>query len=365
MADPERSLWSETYDRDLHDVLTLHKEVTRDIARQIELSLSASESDRLGIIRGVDPEAYRLYLQGRHLMETPSGEQMEKSIGLFQAGVATDPDFALAYVGLADAYTRLANLGNASRKPMLPKAQAAAEQALELDPLLGEAYASLATIAFNRWDWAEAERYFSRAIALSPGYARARIGHGEFLASQGHFERGLAEMRIAQQLDPLGRETNVETGFILYQSGRFDDALVEFDQVLELHPNYTRANFMRGLAYLALRRYDDALRDFEKCQSCPWTFGVAYGATGRTEDAHEVIASYLERVKTESWLTGFIAVQYVATGEKDQAFEWLERAIDNGDYWPEWLLVGPLFDPLRDDPRFDKLVRRMNFSSTD
>lgn len=362
---PERHLWNETYDRDLHDVLTLHQEVTRDIARQIELSLSASESDRLETIRPVDPQAYRLYLQGRYLMDTPIAEPIEKSIVLFEQATKIDPDFALAHVGLADAYMTLVGSANAPRRPMLPLAQAAAEQALELDPSLGEAYAALAWLAWNMWDWPVAERYFSRAIELSPSYALARIRHGTFLASLGHFDEGLAEARIAQQLDPLSIETSVQTASILRVARRYDDAVAEFDQVLELHPGATRANFMLGLTYVELGRHDDALREFEKCISCPWAFGVAYAAMGRTEDALEVIGSYLERVKTESFLTGFIAFQYAAIGDKDQAFEWLERAYENGDSWPESMLVEPLFDPLRDDPRFDDLVRRMNFPVTD
>ena len=362
---PERHLWNETYDRDLHDVLTLHQEVTRDIARQIELSLSASESDRLGTIRPVDPEAYRLYLQGRYLMDTSLGEPIEKSIVLFKQATEIDPDFALAYVGLADAYTTLVGYANAPRRPILPLAQAAAEQALELDPSLGEAYAALGWLAWNMWDWPVAERYYSRAIELSPSYASARIRHGAFLALLGHFDEGLAEARTAQQLDPLSIETSVQTADILRVARRYDDAVAEFDQVLELHPGATRANFMRGLTYVALGRHDDALREFEKCISCPWAFGVAYAAMGRTEDALEVIGSYLERIKTESFLSGFIALQYAAIGDKDQAFEWLERAYENGDYWPETMLVEPLFDPLRDDPRFDDLVRRMNFPATD
>lgn len=298
-------------------------------------------------------------------METAITEQQEKSIELFQSAIAADPNSALAYVGLADAYTNLSGYGNASRRPILKKAQVAVEKALELGPMLGEAYATLGQIAVSRWNWEEAERYFGRAIALSPSYAPAHWRRGLLLALQGHFERGINEARIAQQLDPLGKETNTETGWILHQSGRYEDALVEFDRVLELHPGHTSANWMRGQTYLQMGRYEDALREFERCNGCASGFGIAYGAMGRTEDALRVIDSYLERIEAEPWLTGFIAIQYAAIGDKDRAFVWLNRAYENGDYWPETLLVERLFDPLRDDPRFDDLVRQMNFPPID
>lgn len=363
-ATTDEHLWAETFDRDLSDVLDMHKEVTRGIAQQIQVTLTTKEQDHLASTRQVNPEAHRLYLQGRYLMDQPVREPIEKSIELFGAALELDPEFALAHIGKADAYLQLNFFGFESQSTIAPKARAAAEAALRSDPTLGEAYVALASLSWMNLDWAATESHYRRALELSPSNASAHIDYALYLAALRRFDEALELERRVQELDPFDVIHNVDRGSVFYYARRYKDAISVFDEVLEMRPTATYANLNKGLTYLHLGEPQAALEEFNKCVSCPWAVGLAYAALGRVDDAKTVIDSYLDRMKTEFVWVAVIALQYAAIGDLDEAFRWLEKAYEDKESWIGYLLVEPLFDPLRDDPRFDDLVARMNYPET-
>ncbi|MGA8186206.1 MAG: protein kinase [Terriglobia bacterium] len=370
-AKTERNLWAQTYDRDLGDILALHSDVARAIARQIRIKVTPEERKRLASTHVVNPRAYEAYLRGRYLWNKRTGQDMRKGIGYFEQAVEIDPNYANAYAGLADSYLLLVFYGPAPPAVNFPKAKAAALKAVALDDSLAEGHASLANAYFHYdWNWAAAGKEFRRAIALNPGYAAAHHWYAGLLSSMGRHDEALAEIKKAQELDPLSLIINTDFGSTLFDSGEYDLAINQLRTTLELDPSFWVLRWWLGRSYLAKGLHEAGVRELESVaklsngnpSALAW-LGYGYAVSGETAKTRQILARLQQKAK-ESYVSPYqFAVLYAALGEKDQAIGYLEKAFQERCYEMYFLNLERhrLFRPLRSDPRFQDLVRRMNF----
>jgi TolB-like protein/DNA-binding winged helix-turn-helix (wHTH) protein/Tfp pilus assembly protein PilF len=365
----ERVLWSETYDRNLEDILTLSSNLARDIAREVRIKLTPEEQQRLASTRSVKPEAYEAYLRGRYLLSKRTGEDTRKGLGYFEQAVEVDPKYAPAYAGAADAYIQLAFYGPIPPAAANAKAREAAVKAVTMDDSLAEGHASLADVLFHYdWDWSRAEKEFQRAIALNPGYAKAHHGYGWFLIAMRRYDEAIVEMKTAQDLDPLAPIINSGVGSALFYRGDYDLAIKKWQSTLDLNPNFWVLRGWLGLGYLAEGLNDKGLRELEAAvelskgnPSALAHLGYGYAASGKRAKAQQILHRLRQKAKKGYVSPYQFAMVYAALGEKDHAIKYLEEAY--GDHYT--LLVGlnlpRTFPSLRSDPRFQDLLRRMNF----
>jgi TolB-like protein/Tfp pilus assembly protein PilF len=366
-APADQHLWAEAYERDAKDVLSLQATLARDIAREIRLRLTSQQQAHLGTTRPVNPEAHELYLKGRFFWNKRDREGLTKAVEYFNQAVAKDPDYAAAYAGLADAYVLLGGYAMIPQAEALPKAKAAAEKALGIDDTLAEAHASLGLIApFFDWDWREAEQQFRRAIELNPNYATAHHWYGDgYLMPMGRIDEALAEVRRARELDPLSPIIITDVGKELYLARRYDEALAELQKALELNPNFISAEKWLASVYMDKGKYKEALALVERMKpaigEADYTVSVAsvYALMGRQREARRLLARLLDLAQRKYVDPGQIASVYLRLGEKDQAFAWFEKAYAAKSAHMTSLKVWSLYDPLRSDPRFADLVRRV------
>jgi tetratricopeptide (TPR) repeat protein len=376
---PESQLWAGQYDRDIHDVLRLQDEIARAVTHEIQIKLTSQEGARLASARSVDPEAHDDYLRGRHQMiqlfdhqtgRSISGEDPEAhddyvqvAIGYFKQAIEKDPAYALAYAGLADATIMLGSpwMGVNPPKQILPEAKAAATKALELDATLGEAHFSLAQIIeLYDWNWPEAEKEYRTAIKLSPNYADAHLEYGRFLQAMGRNDEAMTQMKYAVELDPFNIKTRVSVGFVTYASRQYDLAIKQFESLGD--------NFGLGWTYREKKMYPEAIAALQRCVSKSRrnstllaSMADIYGLAGRKGEAIKLIDELKQRARRR-YVSGFLLAEaYGGLGEKDQALAWLERAYEDRDQWMVYIASYPGLDPLRSEPRFQALLRRMNF----
>ncbi len=366
----EESLWAQSYEDDLADVLTLQREVALAIAKQIRVKLTSQEEKRLTSARPINPQAHDAYLKGRFFLNKRSEEGLKTATSFFEQAKNLDPDYALAYVGLADCHLLQGMWGFAPSQEVFRKAKAEAEQALEIDNTLGEAHTSLAyAIACYDWDWSEAEREFLRAIERSPNYATAHHWYAVFLGWMGRFDEALAASERAQELDPLSLIIRSEVGQSLSLAGKHNESIKQLHEVLQMDPD-----FLPALCYLAntnLRRSmhqeNPALLERvaairrRDASSVAW-LAFIHASAGNTGEAQTLLQELLDRSEKGEHVPAVALSQlYASLGDKDRAFELLDEIIER-DRWPLCTLkTDPKWDPLRDDPHFRDLVRRMNF----
>jgi serine/threonine protein kinase/Flp pilus assembly protein TadD len=371
-AATDQHLWAESYERDLRDVLSLQGEVARAIANDIQVKLTPQEQARLVSARSVDPEAYQLYLKGRFYWSKRTEAGLKNGIEYFHQAIDLDPNYALAYAGIADCYSLLGwdLFGPLPPREALPIAKAAARKALETDDSLAEAHNSLAwtKLAFD-WDWTGAEREFKRAIELNPGYAITHHWYAECLAGMGRYAEALAEIRQAQELDPLSLIISSIVGWVLYFDRKNDQAIAEFRKTLELDPNFWVAHWTLGRAYEQKAMFTEAIAEIQKAidfsGSSPLSLaalGHTYAVSGRRAEAERVL-NQLKDSSKQTYISPYgIAAIHAGLGEKDQAFLWLEKAYEERSGWLIWLRAEPGSDPLRSDPRFQDLLRRIGLT---
>src|SRR3989441_4778773 len=317
----------------------------------------------------VDPEAHEDYLKGRYYFNQRTEDALNRSIVYFQQALARDPNYALAYCGLADAYTMLGFRGGFPSKDALLRAKAAALKAIELDDTLAEPHASLAFIAETHgWDWATAEREYKRALELNPGDARAHHWYGGYLMYVGRFEEGIAEAKRARDLDPLSLPVKNALAGRLLVAGRVDEALDQLHETLEMDAHFPPAHQTLGWAYLNKGKHQDAIQEFQQAlqlsggddTNLMLDLGFAYAAAGNREEARKILAKLKTLHERGLVPSGSIAILYGALGELNEAFAWLEKAYEERDPELTYLKVpGRRFDPLRHDPRFQQLVHRV------
>jgi len=362
-------LWGEQYERKLSDLLATQREIAREIVDKLKLKVSGNEK-RLAKHYTESNEAYQFYLKGRFYWNKRTEEGMEKSLEYFQQAIDKDPNFALAYSGLADTYDLLgadAAGGGLPPNEALPKAKAAALRALEIDESLAEPHVSLAhaKYIYDR-DWAAAEREFKRAIELNPNYPQAHHWYAIYLMWAGRMDQAVAEARRAQELDPLSLPINMSLGWVLCNARQVDQGIEQLRKTLEMDPNFILTHHRLGIAYEQKGMYDEAIAEFRKVFDLSGgkpiaiaALGHAYALAGKREEARRAIAE-LEELSKQRWVSpGQIAMTYAALGDKDQAFAWLDKADKERDSVFARLKVDPRFDSLRSDPRFADLVRRV------
>jgi TolB-like protein/Tfp pilus assembly protein PilF len=361
-------LWTEEYTRDLHSVLSLQGDVARSIAQAIRVVVTPEETQRLAERRNVDPEVYELTLKAQYLLgrENTNRDSLDKGVTLLRQALERDPSYAPAYVALANFYVAIAGVGYQPMHEACPDFRAASEKAIALDPTLGDAYAARAwTKLFCDWDWTGAEADAVRATQLSPGSATARNTHAWTLNTLGRQEEALKESRIAQQLDPLSVMITVHRAMFFYNARRYDESVLECRKALAFSPESVFAKWQLGATLTAMGKYDEAIQVFLSRQvptrNTNWMLGYAYGRAGKQKEAQRILDFLLEKQKHQFIWPAIIAVVYIGLDDKDHAFEWLEKTYREREYWLQGLNVNPMFDPVRSDPRFQDLLRRMNF----
>ena len=364
-APRDQHLWAEEYQRYLRDVLYLQREVARDIAEQVRVTLTPNERTRLATASAVDPVAYESYLRGRSFWNQRSEASLLKAVDQFNKAIEVDPGYAPAYSGLADCYTTLGYLSYLDPLDAFPRARGAAGKALELDPSLAEAHASLAYYnLYHAWNWTEAENEFKKAIELNPNYATAHDWYSYYLMAMGRFDEAWKEVNRAHELDPLSVTISTDIGFNQYYRRSYDEAVSQLRATLVISPKFPLAHLWLGRAYQQKKMYSEAIDEFNKTDAAlpGWVvttagMGHAYGEWGHHAEAKQVLVR-LNQMAREKYVTPYgVALVYAGLGDKDQAFAWLNKAVAGRSHWLVWLNRDPRFDRLRSDPRFDDLKK--------
>jgi TolB-like protein/Flp pilus assembly protein TadD len=368
-AATDRHLWAESYERGLSEILALQSEVAQAIANAIKIKLTPQEQTRLARARSVNPEAHEAYLKGRYYWSMRTQGGLKESLEYFQEAIEKDPGYALAYAGLADSYLVLAVYAVMAPREGIPRAKAAGFKALEMDETLAEAHTSLGVARWSYdWDWVGAEQEFKRAIELNPGYAIARHWYAAYLSRMGRHNEAIAEIRRAQELDPLSLAVNASGAVVFICARRYDEAVAECRRTLELNAGYYPAHVFLGVAYEQQKLYDEAISEYQKAVAldegnpvCSGFLARGYAAVGRRTEALKILSNLRELSKRRYVSSYVIAQAYAAIGDFDQACVWLEKAYEERTFELSNLKVDPRFDCLRSDPRFQDLLRRMNF----
>ena len=361
-------IWSRQYDRELKALLTLQGEIAREIADEIQLTFG-DHKPAAPTLSPLQYEAYDLYLKGQYFLNKRTVGDLEEAIAYFQAAVAKNPNDARAYAGMADSYSLLSGYSSRPQGEFVAKARVAALKALEIDDHLPEAHAALALIVQNNdWDWQTAEKEFRRAMELNPNYATAHHWYAEHLMWRGRFDEALQESEKARQLDPLSLIIAADNGAILYFSRRYDRAIDKFRSVLEVDPAFPRAQMIQH-AFVEKGMFAEARADLEKQRAstptawywCNLTY--IYGRSGQTAQAQSALHRLLQEYKRRPVDTRMIAAAYAGIGDKEQTLAWLEKAYAQHSNELVGVKIDPAYDPLRSDPRFQDLIRRVGLAN--
>ena len=362
----DQHFWSATYDREMRDVLTLDSELAQSIAEKVEVTVTGEEHQRLSSARPVTPEVYESYLKGMFALGQGERAGIEQSIPFFEDALNRDATFAPAYLGLAEAYTSFGTVFVGGRpEETRPKVTSFARKALALDPDLVEAHVVLANVLQREWYWTEAEAEYRRALELGPNDADAHAGFALWLLCQGRTDEAVAWIERARALDPVGVSGN-SVSWMLFQSHRYDDAIRESRSALAVQQDNAGNLFGLGFALIANDKPTEAIPVLEKAVSLshgsPAVIGVlirAYAHAGRRSDAIRLLAELKRRSKEGYIPAGAFVNAYLGLGDNEQAFYWLEQAYKEQSNILQFLKTHPYFDPIRGDPRFAELVRRV------
>lgn len=363
------TLWAAKFDENLTDIFAIQDSISEQVVRSLALKLSSDERRQLKESYTLNPEAFQLFVKGRYFWNQRTTEGLRRSLEYAQQAIAIDPTYAAAYVGLADTYNLLGAQHNVlAPGDSFPKARAAALRALEIDDKLAEAYASLGFInCCFEWDWQAAAENYQKAIELKPNYATAHHWYGELLSTLGRFDEAYAELRMAQELDPLSLAINVDMAACFYYSRQYSQSERQLNNLLELNPSFIRAYVLLGKVHEQKGEAEKALemltRALEFAPDDPVTMSVlahALTTAGKLVEARKILAD-LEATANRRYVSAVqIAAIRIGLGETDQAHESLEQAYENRDVELVWLKINPIFDPIRSDPRFVDLVERVN-----
>jgi len=369
-ASSDKHLWSQSYEGELRDTLALQSKVARAIADQIRINVNSQEQAALKNVRVVNPQAYESFLKGRYFWNKRTADGLKVALAYFNQAIDEDPKYAQSYSGLADTYALLGDWQYAAMTPKeaLPKAKAAAIKALELDSALGEAHNSLAFCldGFD-WDFDSAGKEFRRAIELNPGYATAHHWYAWHLSLLGRYDEAIVEMRKAESLDPLSIIINADLAELLVLSHSYDEAIRQSHKTIEMDPNFALAHNQLGQAYLQKQMHGEAIAELQKAvqlsegsPTCMANLARAYAASGKRSEAAKLLSDLKRRSNPGYSHASEIAVIYAALGDKNQAMTWLEKGYE--ERFNPGVLLRPGFDPLRSDPRFQNLVRRIGLN---
>jgi eukaryotic-like serine/threonine-protein kinase len=366
-----RNLWARDYERDLQDVLQLQNELATAVAQEVAGKLTPQDQARLRNIRPVNAEAYEAYLKGRFYWSKRTVEALQTAKEYFEEATQKDPQYALAYAGLADAYDVLGSGVAAGLPPReaAHKAREAATKAIQIDETLAEGHTSLGGIKFSfDWDWEGAEREFRRAIELNPNDVTAHFWYAQLLLALARWDEALASVEWATHLDPVAPIIMEFRGAIFHNTRQYDKAIEQLQRTLSLDPNYFLVHYDLGRAYEQLGKYEEAIAEFQKALELSGgdlttraSLAHVYAVSGRRARAERILNDLKQQAKGSN-LTYQIADIYLGLRQKEEAFQWLEKAFEERSGWLTWTAIEPKLDPLRSDPRFADLLRRMRLS---
>jgi TolB-like protein/cytochrome c-type biogenesis protein CcmH/NrfG len=365
----DRQIWGSQYTRKVADIMAIQEQISREISEKLQLRLSGEQKQRMTRHATEDTEAYQMYLQGRYYWNKRTLEGVQQSIDFFQQAIQKDTKYALAYAGQADAYALLGDLNVLPAREVTPKVKAAASKALELDDTLGEAHTSLAFAKFREWDWAGAEKEFKRAIELNASYPTAHAWFGEYLMAMGRFDEALAEMNRANELNPLSPAINLALGSRFYYARQYPQAIEQCQKTLAMDGGFLAAHVFLGRAYLQKAAYPEGIAEFRKALQLSdgdtnelAALGLGLASSHQETDARKIVDQLKERSQQTYVQPMWVAVIYLALGNRDQAFDWIQKAYDDRSAWLVYLKVDPLFDGVRQDARFTDLMRRIGLN---
>ena len=361
-------LWAESYERDFADILSLQNEISRQVANEVRIILTPEEDAQLTRARRINPEAHELYLKARYHWNKRTEESVRKALSYFQRAINLDPTYAQGYAGLADAYNILGYYNALAPAEAYPKGKAAALKALELDDSLAEPHATLGVVRRDfEWDWPGAQREFQRANELNPGYVEAYHWRSTLLAMLGQHEEALLEKKKALAMDPLSVVIRTDLARMFYFHRDYDRAIEQYRAALDMDPNFSSAHLWLAQAYEQKRLFDEAIASLEfGCRlSGDSSYAMARLAVGQAlaghgEEAHAILNRLTLLMQERQYVSPHdVAMIHAALNETDDAFAWMERAMEERSVWLGYLNVEPQWDSLRPDPRFQGLLRRI------
>jgi len=360
-------LWGAQYDRKPGDILAIQDEISNEISEKLRVKLTRAEKKRLNKRQTDDPEAYRLYLKGRHHWNQWTEDGFYKAVEYFQQAVEKDPAYALAYTGVADSYVLLGWNSYLPPKAAFPKAKIAALRALQLDPHLGEAHTPLSAVYWlHDWQWQEAEMEFKRSMALSPAHPTASHWYAEFLMTMGRHEEAIARIKSSQELDPLSLIISVAHGWSFYHARRYDDAIEQLRRTVELDPHYPMTYWILGLLLRKMGNYELAIAEGEKgvkLSGGSYLMRAALAQTlataGRRNEAIQILDDLTKLAAQKYVAPYFFAGIHIGLGDSDRAIECLEKSYEEHSHWLLYLHLDPGMDALRSNPRFQDLLQRV------
>jgi len=368
-ARKDRHIWTNSYNRDVQNILGLQRELARSIAKEIKIAVTPEEQAQLTEASPVNPEAYQLYLKGRYVWNKRTRDDLEKALEYFGQAIEKDPNSALAYTGLADTYAILPGYADFPPTEAYSKAKEAAQKALAIDDTLAEAHTSLANVTKYDRDWISTEKGYKRAIELSPNYATAHHWYAYDLMLMGRFDESIAEINLAQELDPYSLIINANVGFILYHARRYDQAIEHYRNRLKMDPSFWLLHMYLGRALVQVEKYEEAIVEFQEAINLSGRIAenlsvlcYGYAISGRRAEAMKILSELNQLSMQKNVSPYLIAIIYVGLGLSDQAFEWLYKAVENPDILLVHIKVDPIFDSIRPDPRFKELLRKVGLN---
>ena len=362
-------LWSERFDREMEDVFTIQEEIAHMIVNALKIKLVRKAETPLVERSTENIKAYNLFLKGRYCWNKRTEAALKQCVNYFEQAIEIDPDYMLAYCGLADAYALLGIAEYGALPPMevMPKAKAAAVKALEIDNTLAEAQTTVAHVkAFFDWDFTGADKEFNRAIELNPNYPFSHHWYALYLSAMERHDEAIAEEKRAQELEPLSLIINKNVGTIFYYARKYEQAIEQYKKALELDPDFARTHFFLGLAYISNSMFEEAIAEIKKAITFSGENTVmlallasAIAMSGKKDEATKILKDLKKRLK-RGYVPSFnLAILYMGLDEKASAFEWLEKAYQERSSWLVSLKVEPILDGLRSDPRFTALLKKV------
>ncbi|HJW37725.1 MAG TPA: tetratricopeptide repeat protein [Candidatus Udaeobacter sp.] len=366
-GETDTHLWAETFDRKLTDIFAVESDIAKTIAEKLQGKLTGSEERAISSKPTADLEAHELYLKGRYLWNRRTAQNLQKALNYFQEAVDKDPNFALAYSGIADTCALFSVYGAGAPQEYLPRAKAAAEKALALDDSLAEAHASMGLVFYSYFEGAQSAKEFERAIQLNPNYATAHHWYGRLtLVMLGQLDHAIAEVKRAYELDPVSSIIHADLGGVNFMTRRYDEAMKQLRSTVEMDPQFYFAHRYLGLTLELKGDIDGAIAEYKTALELnDDPSGLAFIAhadmsIGREAEAREILARLTEDAKRRYVQPYAFAILHLALGEKDQALHWLEKAVqERGATYCNFIKVDPYLDPLRGDSRFEALVQKV------
>ncbi len=367
-ASDDSQIWGNQYVKSSADILAVQNEIAQAVAQNLRVKLTGTDQQQLAKRPTENAEAYQLYLRGRFQVFKLTPTDINKGISYFQQAIDLDPNYALAYAGISDAYRSLALGSEMNPTENLPKSKAAAEKAIEIDETLSEGYTALGASDFWLWDWIAAESNYKRALELNPNSADVHLFYAHFLSNMGRHTEALNEIKLARKLDPLFPFVGALEGQFLNHAGRTDEALDRLQKTFELAPNFWFPHLFASSVYSQKGMYEEAVaearkaKEFAPAQTVSNAFeGYALAKSGKRAEAQSLLDGLLKLSTTRFVPPDHIALIYNGLGETEKSLDWLEKGYEQKDPKMAFLKVEPKWNNLRNEPRFIDLMRRMNF----